>query len=168
MTLPLLFTLFLTTGDIAVAPKKEVVKEVTFQYNVMDINKRISEITKPVLIDNVIVSDQEKHDGKWLDFKLTHYVANCRGCSGFTRAEIDVRHTTKYQGYRVLSVDTAQIPLGSIVKIDDGDNIYEAIAIDTGGAIKGRKLDLLVGSVNEANKEGKKDVKLKIEREGWE
>lgn len=106
--------------------------------------------------------------GSWDSYVLTHYTATCRGCSGFTRTEIDVRKTTEYHGYKVLSVDPRRIPLGSIVEIKDGDRTYKAIAIDTGGAIKGNKLDLLVGSNKEAVRLGKKNIKLRIVRRGWQ
>lgn len=106
--------------------------------------------------------------GSWESYVLTHYTATCRGCSGFTRTEIDVRNTTEYHGYKVLSVDQRRIPLGSIVEIKDGDRTYKAIAIDTGGAIKGNKLDLLVGSNKEAVRLGKKNIKLRIVRRGWQ
>ncbi|TVX86115.1 hypothetical protein FPZ44_23985 [Paenibacillus agilis] len=111
-----------------------------------------------------VVSDE----GEWETYRLTHYGMDCKGCSGITAAGIDVRNTTEYLGYRVLSVDKRRIPLGSIVVIKDGDTTYEAIAIDTGGAIKGNKLDLLVGSEKESNKLGVKNVQLKVVREGWQ
>lgn len=107
------------------------------------------------------------YSGNWETYKLTHYTANCKGCSGYTATEVDVRNTTAYQGYRVLSVDPRKIPLGSVVEIKDGSRTYKAIAIDTGGAIKGNKLDLLVGSYKEAIQLGKKNIKLRIVRSGW-
>ncbi|MGG4105244.1 3D domain-containing protein [Paenibacillus lautus] len=111
---------------------------------------------------------ERKSEGSWDNYILTHYVATCPGCSGFTKEEIDVRNTTEYRGYRVLSVDENRIPLGSIVEIKDGEKTYKAIAIDTGGAIKGNKLDLLVGSYKEAINLGKKTIKLRIVRRGWQ
>ncbi|OME54060.1 hypothetical protein BSK59_15880 [Paenibacillus odorifer] len=110
----------------------------------------------------------ESKQSKWESYRLTHYVANCKGCSGITRSEIDVRNITEYQGYKILSVDKNKIPLGSIVEIKDGKKTYKAIAIDTGGAIKGNKLDLLVGSEKEAKKLGVKQIKLKVVRVGWQ
>jgi 3D (Asp-Asp-Asp) domain-containing protein len=123
---------------------------------------------KPVAQPVVNKVEQPKEEN-WSTYRLSHYIARCsEGCTGITRTGINVRNTTRYQGYRVIAVDTSLIPLGSIVEIDDGDNVYEAIAIDTGGAIRGHKLDLLVGSTNEALKLGVKQVKLRIMREGWE
>lgn len=61
---------------------------------------------------------------------------------------------------RTIAVDPKIIPLGSRVKI--GDKIY--IAEDTGGAIKGKRIDLFVGSHSEAMRFGKKLIKVYIER----
>lgn len=132
--------------------------------------------TKPVVKPVVEEKKEDKpkpkkvdsDEGKWETYRLTHYGMNCKGCSGVTAAGIDVRNTTEYKGYKILSVDKRKIPLGSIVVIKDGDDTYEAIAIDTGGAIKGNKLDLLVSSEKEAYRLGVKKIQLKVVREGWQ
>ena len=84
--------------------------------------------------------------------EATAYTASCNGCSGITAMGIDVRNTTTYNGYGIIAVDTSVIPLGTIVSI----NGRKYIAGDTGGAIKGNKIDVLVGSVNEATQFGRK------------
>ena len=64
------------------------------------------------------------------------------------------------QAGRTIAVDPKIIPLGSEVKV--GDKVY--VAEDTGGAIKGKRIDLFVGSHSEAMKFGKKVIKVYIER----
>nr|WP_173812784.1 3D domain-containing protein [Dendrosporobacter quercicolus]NSL48110.1 3D domain-containing protein [Dendrosporobacter quercicolus DSM 1736]SDM05699.1 3D (Asp-Asp-Asp) domain-containing protein [Dendrosporobacter quercicolus] len=63
----------------------------------------------------------------------------------------------------VIAVDPDVIPLGSKVYIElpNGDSMY-AVAEDTGGAIKGNRIDIAKWSVAEAEDFGMKDVKVHI------
>ena len=55
------------------------------------------------------------------------------------------------EGYRIIAVDPSVIPLNSIVQITiPGWPPFMAKACDTGSAIKGNKIDLLVSSIGEA------------------
>lgn len=67
------------------------------------------------------------------------------------------------KGYRVIAVDPSVIPLGALVsvKLSDGTT-FKARAMDTGSAIKGRRIDLLIGSVKEAKDFGRRVVKVRI------
>lgn len=103
----------------------------------------------------------------WKSFRMTHYTADCRGCSGTTFSGYDVRNTIYYKNRRVIAVDKNLIPIGSIVEISDGENTFKAQALDIGGAIKGNKIDLLVKTKSEAYKLGNKSIKVKIIRKGW-
>ncbi|MDM5155897.1 cell wall-binding protein EntA [Bacillus sp. DX1.1] len=60
---------------------------------------------------------------------------------------------------KMIAVDPKVIPLGSKVWVE---GYGEAIAGDTGGAIKGNRIDVLVGSDSAANNWGRKSVKVKI------
>ncbi|WJE51208.1 cell wall-binding protein EntA [Bacillus cereus] len=60
---------------------------------------------------------------------------------------------------KMIAVDPKVIPLGSKVWVE---GYGEAIAGDTGGAIKGNRIDVLVGSDAAANKWGRKSVKVKV------
>ncbi|WP_260984486.1 3D domain-containing protein [Paenibacillus xylanexedens] len=101
----------------------------------------------------------------WTTYEATAYTAFCaEGCTGFTYTELDVRNTVTHEGRRVVAVDKRVIPLHTPLKIRlaDGTEIA-AIAEDTGGAIKGRKLDVLVASEKEARQFGRQKVRVKIE-----
>ena len=55
------------------------------------------------------------------------------------------------EGYRIIAVDTNIIPLNSILEVHiPGQPPFYAKACDTGSAINGYKIDLLVSSVQEA------------------
>lgn len=64
------------------------------------------------------------------------------------------------QAGRTIAVDPRVIPLGSKVRM----NGREYVAEDTGGAIKGKQIDLFMGSHNEAMRFGKKFIDVYIEK----
>lgn len=100
----------------------------------------------------------------WRPFTATAYVALCdTGCTGITRAGYDVRDTQYYEGYRVVAVDPDVIPLGSrfTVRLAGGYE-FAAIALDTGGAIKGAKIDVLVADLDAAWDFGRQAVEVRI------
>lgn len=94
--------------------------------------------------------------GKEMTVTATAYTANCNGCSGVTATGIDLRANP---GQKVIAVDPSVIPLGSKVFVE---GYGTAIAGDTGGAIKGNKIDVFVPSKSEAMNFGVKTVKIKV------
>jgi 3D (Asp-Asp-Asp) domain-containing protein len=98
----------------------------------------------------------------------TAYVSRCYGCSGITKVGIDVRNTTEYNGMKVIAVDPNVIPLHSIVKVGTKEGTFLAYAADTGGKIKGYRIDYLISTHNEqeAYTFGKQSVTVQILREG--
>ena len=101
-----------------------------------------------------------------MSFKATHYTAYCNGCSGITKTGINARQSIYHQGYRIIAVDPSVIPLGSIVEVSTPYGSFTAIAGDTGGAIKGNKIDILVGSTEEAYRLGVVNVEIRIVSSG--
>ena len=98
------------------------------------------------------------------EFEATFYTAFCpTGCTGITATGIDVRNTIYHEDKRIIAVDPNVIPLGSTVKVTlvNGDS-FEAVAGDTGGAIKGRRIDVLVASRDEAYRLGRMSAKVEI------
>lgn len=86
----------------------------------------------------------------------TAYTAYCTGCSGTTAYGIDLR-TNPNQ--KVIAVDPRIIPLGTKVWVE---GYGEAIAGDTGGAIKGNKIDVFIPSYDSAMQWGVKKVKVRV------
>ena len=95
-------------------------------------------------IQNALLAKANKIE----DVKVTHYCC-CVKCCGKDDG-------ITYSGVKAtpgvtVAVDTSIIPLGSDVLVDYGDGIINYYrADDTGSAIKGNKLDLCVGSHQEA------------------
>lgn len=94
--------------------------------------------------------------GKTLTVTATAYTANCAGCSGITSTGIDLRANPDA---KVISVDPNVIPLGSKVYVEGYGN---AIAGDTGGAIKGNIIDIFIPTQEAAVQWGRKQVKVTI------
>lgn len=93
---------------------------------------------------------------KELTVTSTAYTASCAGCSGITSTGINLK-TNPNQ--KVISVDPSVIPLGSKVWVE---GYGEAIAGDTGGAIKGNKIDVFIPSKQGALNWGRKTVKVTV------
>lgn len=94
--------------------------------------------------------------GVTFSVEATAYTAFCVGCSGTTRTGIDLRANPHL---KVIAVDPNVIPLGSKVYVE---GYGEAIAGDTGGAIKGNKIDLFMPDRQDALNFGRKTVQVTI------
>lgn len=71
----------------------------------------------------------------------------------------DVTDSIVYNGMRIIAVDPSVIPLGTVVQIE---GIGQAIALDTGGRIKGNIVDLLVDTKSEAINWGRRHITITI------
>ncbi|ANZ94243.1 hypothetical protein BFC19_01740 [Brochothrix thermosphacta] len=82
------------------------------------------------------------------------YSRTQRGMSNYTATGIDLRKKSK-----VIAVDPKVIKLGSKVYVP---GYGEAIAGDTGGAIRGKKIDVHMNSVNACYNWGRRTVNVKV------
>ena len=101
-------------------------------------------------------SKQPTNEEKTLTMEATAYTAFCEGCSGVTANGTDLRANPSL---KVIAVDPSVIPLGTKVWVE---GYGEAIAADTGGAIKGNKIDLFMADKSDASEWGRKTVTLKV------
>lgn len=93
---------------------------------------------------------------KSLTVTATAYTANCEGCSGTTATGINLHENPDK---KIISVDPSVIPLGTKVYVE---GYGEAVAADTGGAIKGNKIDVFFPSEETAKQWGVKTVKIQL------
>ncbi|SDH33788.1 3D (Asp-Asp-Asp) domain-containing protein [Alteribacillus persepolensis] len=100
--------------------------------------------------------ETEKQAVREMTVSSTAYTANCSGCSGVTATGINLKANPDQ---KVISVDPNVIPLGTEVHVE---GYGTAVAGDTGGAIKGNKIDVFFPSRSEALQWGRKDVNIKI------
>ena len=94
--------------------------------------------------------------GKEMTVSATAYTAYCAGCSGTTATGQDLRSNPNQ---KVIAVDPTVIPLGSKVWVE---GYGTAIAGDTGGAIKGNKIDVFIPSQSAALEWGRKNITIKV------
>jgi 3D (Asp-Asp-Asp) domain-containing protein/uncharacterized protein YabE (DUF348 family) len=82
----------------------------------------------------------------------TAYTANCSGCSGMTASG-------RHAGHGIVAVDPQVIPLGSHLYIP---GYGHAVAGDTGGAIRGKRVDLGFNSDADAMQFGRRPVTVYV------
>lgn len=92
--------------------------------------------------------------GKTISVSATGYSTKQPGLSTHTATGIDLRVNP-----RVIAVDPRVIPLGSMIEIP-GLGIF--IAGDTGGAIKGNKIDIHFSTVGQALNWGRRTITIRI------
>lgn len=118
---------------------------------------KTTEKKQTLVASNVSRSSSEiKAEGKTFYVSATAYTAFCNGCSGVTATGINLRANPHL---KVIAVDPSVIPLGSKVHVE---GYGYAIAGDTGGAIKGNKIDLFMQNHSDAIAFGRKQVKITV------
>ena len=119
-------------------------------------NKVIAVGTKVVTASVSRDNSAAPANGKEFYVTATAYTPFCNGCSGFTATGINLRANSEL---KLIAVDPSVIKLGSKVWVE---GYGYAIAGDTGGAIKGNKIDVLVQTKAQANAWGRKKVRIKV------
>ena len=101
-----------------------------------------------------------KQKEQWQEFTVTAYTSNECGTVTYSGFELD-KNYSKY--LNVCAVDPEEIKLGSIVlvKFKNGD-IKPYVALDTGSAIKGKRIDLYFTDLNEAINFGRKTLEISV------
>lgn len=94
--------------------------------------------------------------GRTMTVEATAYGADCAGCSGITATGLNVKANP---GARVIAVDPNVIPLGAKVHLE-GYGTYTAA--DTGGSIRGNRIDVFMGTEANATSFGRQHLKLTI------
>ena len=118
-------------------------------------NKAV-EKEKP-LVEKANVEIGQPKTQKTITVKATAYTAYCNGCSGVTKKGVNLR---KNPQAKVIAVDPSVIPLGSKVKVE---GYGYAVASDTGGAIKGNRIDVFIPDLQKAEKFGvRNQVKVEV------
>jgi len=102
------------------------------------------------------VSRGQSVSGQEFYVNATAYTASCNGCSGNTATGLNLRANPNA---KVIAVDPRVIPLGTKVYVE---GYGYAVAADTGGAIKGYKVDLFFSSKADAFRWGVRKVKLTV------
>ena len=100
--------------------------------------------------------DSDDTVAKTIRVTSTAYTANCGGCSGVTATGINLK---KNPDLKVIAVDPNVIPLGTKVWVE---GYGYAVAGDTGGSIKGNKIDVFMANKSQALSWGRRTVTVKV------
>ena len=87
--------------------------------------------------------------------KTEHYSATAYALKGRTA-------TGRGVSRGIIAADPRVLPLGSRVRVEAGNWSGEYIVADTGGKVKGKKIDVWVPSNGEARRFGRRTVKLTV------
>lgn len=147
------------TFEVVKENGKEVARNLKSEKVLKEPKKQVVAVgTKAVVASAATVSrgSAEPTNGKEFYVTATAYTPYCKGCSGTSATGINLRSGA---GLKVIAVDPSVIKLGSKVWVE---GYGTAVAGDTGGAIKGNKIDILVQSDAQASKWGVKKVRIKV------
>lgn len=130
------------------------------------LHKEIEKLKKEKSPSVSVMPSRGEQPNRTLNVIATAYTARCAGCTGITKSGKDVRNTVTHEGKRIIAVDPRVIPLHSIVKVQTQKEQFLAIALDIGGDIKNKRIDLLVKNKNVAFEFGRQPATITILREG--
>ncbi|MDM5245836.1 MULTISPECIES: G5 and 3D domain-containing protein [unclassified Lysinibacillus] len=147
------------TYEVVKENGKVVAKNLQSEKVVKEPKKQVVAVgTKNLVASTTTVSrgSAEPASGKEFYVTATAYTPYCDGCSGTSATGINLRAGS---GLKVIAVDPSVIKLGSKVWVE---GYGTAIAGDTGGAIKGNKIDILVQTEAQASNWGVRKVRIKV------
>jgi 3D (Asp-Asp-Asp) domain-containing protein len=68
----------------------------------------------------------------------------------------------------VVAADPRVLPVGSVVQIIDGATAGVYTVLDTGAAVKGRKIDIFIPDCRRARRFGAQTLRVRVLRRGWD
>jgi len=106
----------------------------------------------------------EQKNGRTITVEATAYTNHpsengTYGGKVVTRTGLDISSSITYNGMGIIATDPDVIPLNSIVEIE-GLGTY--IALDTGSAIQGNRIDILMANSNLTDNWGRRNVNVTI------
>ena len=146
------------TYEVVKENGKEVSRKVLSEKVIKEPKKKVVAVGTKVVTASVSRGENSSSSSSGNEFYVTAtaYTAYCNGCTGITATGINLRANPNL---KVIAVDPDVIPLGSKVWVE---GYGYAIAGDTGGAIKGKKIDLFMPSKSQAYDFGRKKVRIKV------
>lgn len=134
----------------------ELEKELNFKKQ-----KKGSDVKKT---NNVEQPKVEQKNGRTITVEATAYTNHpsengTYGGKVVTRTGLDISSSITYNGMGIIATDPDVIPLNSIVEIE-GLGTY--IALDTGSAIQGNRIDILMTNSNLTDNWGRRNVNVTI------
>lgn len=135
----------------------------TINYNIVEPTNEVIEVgTKPYLSP----ADEKLEYSETITMSSTAYDLSFESIEKYPGDEgFGITYSGTVAGPGTVAVDPKVIPLGTKLYVESLDGTVDygfAVAEDTGGAIKGKKIDLFFNNHDEALKYGIKNVKVYI------
>ena len=123
---------------------------------------QINHITKVEYVVNTETVIREVDPYQWQEFTVTGYTADdpAQGTNNVVYTGFDLNKTGDLP---IAAVDPDTIPLYSIIEIKD---VGAFVALDTGGAIKGKRIDILFEDKNDAYQFGVQERLVRVIEKG--
>jgi 3D (Asp-Asp-Asp) domain-containing protein len=132
-------------------PKSDTEESVT-----SDSTEQETGVNEDITTNNTQKTVDTETEVQELTVTATAYTASCEGCSGITATGVNILDNPDE---KVIAVDPSVIPLGSKVYVE---GYGYATAADTGGAIKGNKIDVFIPEHEDAINWGVKKVEVTV------
>ena len=101
------------------------------------------------------IDNREAGAGAGADAPVVTYTATAYSLRGRTATGAGVRRG-------IIAADRRVLPLGTRVRLEAGSYSGEYVVADTGGAVRGRKIDIWVPNTSEAMRFGRRPVRLTV------
>ncbi|RPJ56673.1 MAG: hypothetical protein EHM23_22925 [Acidobacteria bacterium] len=92
--------------------------------------------------------------------QYSHFVATAYSVRGTTASGVFVNTG-------IVAADPKVLPIGSVIEMKFGDHSNIYTVLDTGGFIKGNRIDIYVPDWEQAIEFGRRPVKIRVLRHGW-
>lgn len=113
--------------------------------------KTPGEAVSPTVVNPTITSPTEAEPSEPpVTFTATAYSLRGRTASG------------RFVSRGIIAADRRVLPIGTRVRLQAGSYSGEYVVADTGGAVRGRKIDIWMPSTSEAMRFGRRSVKLTV------
>ena len=109
-----------------------------------------------------LAADKGFYEG-WESYLVTAYTSLDEGCNSISATGINIEKWSRY--FNFAAVDPQIIPYGSTILVKFDTGLESFLAVDCGGAIKGKKIDLyFVKDLSNAFEFGNKELEVKVLR----
>ena len=110
----------------------------------------------------VLAAEKGFYDG-WEEYLCTGYTSLDENCNAYSSTGINILKWSEY--FNFCATDNQLIPYGSVVLVKFDTGVEPFLAVDCGGAITGKHLDLYFGNdLNKAFGFGVKELEVKVIR----
>jgi len=108
----------------------------------------------------ILAAEKGFYDG-WEEYLCTGYTSLDENCNAYSSAGINILKWSEY--FNFCATDNQLIPYGSVVLVKFDTGIEPFLAVDVGGAVRGKHLDLYFGNdLNKAFGFGVKELEVKV------